>query len=311
MKKDLQQLFNEFMYECEYVRKVRPETLRGYKQTFDTFYKLMPSIGIESITPSSMIQFFKILQERKRVVGRGLIKVGIKKSTAATYWSKLNSFFEWLKVRKYIKNNPFEVMEYPVPEYVDKKFLKKEEIEKILAAVHNQGNKNILLLKRNLSIFYILLFCGLRREELILLQVRDIDFERRIVTVRGETSKSGRSRQLPLHSIVAMHLKDYLHERRHYVTPYLIVSAVRDDKLSYDGLLHFVNRIKKTSGVEFHLHRFRHTFAVNFLQTSNNIAMLKQLMGHNDIRMTMVYLRCLPTDEMRGDIEQMSVDRLI
>lgn len=311
MKKDLQQLFNEFMYECEYVRKVRAATLHGYKQTFNTFYKLMPSVGIESISPSLMIQFFKILQERKRVVGRGIIKVGIKKSTAATYWSKLNNFFEWLKLRKYIKDNPFRVMEYPVPEYVDKKYLKKREIEKILAAIHSHCNKNILLLKRNLSIFYILLFCGLRREELILLQIRDIDFERKILTVRGETSKSGRTRHLPLHSEVVMHLKDYLNERRRYTTPYLFVSSVRDDKLSYDGLFHFVDTIKKASEVEFHLHRFRHTFAVNFLKKSNNIAMLKQLMGHSDIRMTMTYLRCLPTDEMRGDIESMNIDSLI
>ena len=86
---------------------------------------------------------------------------------------------------------------------------------------------------------------------------------------------------------------------------------MRDDRSSYDGLKHLVSTVICRSGIRFHLHQFRHTFAVNFLKSSNNIAKLKQLMGHKDIRMTMVYLRCLPTNEMRGDIENMSIDSLM
>ena len=143
------------------------------------------------------------------------------------------------------------------------------------------------------------------------LQIRDIDFERKLITIRADTSKSGRSRQLPLHSSIIMHLQDYLSERKHYTTPSLIVSSTRDEKLTLDGLKHLVTNLRDYSGVEFHVHQLRHTFAVNFLKSSNNIAKLKQLLGHKSIMMTMTYLRCLPTDELRGDIEQMNIDRLI
>ena len=311
MRKDLHQLFDEFMYESEFVRKVRPETLKGYKQAFNTLLKLSPPSASAPISSHTIALFFKTLQERKRIVGKGTIKTGIKKSTVATYWSKLNSFFAWLKRKNHIQTNPFDDMEYPSPSYEDKKFLKKDEIEKILSAILNHSDNNILLLKRNIVLFYLLLFCGLRKEELMLLQIRDVDVERKLLVVRGEISKSGRIREVPLHSTTVMYLRDYLQERKRYTTQYLIVSSSRDDRLTYDGLKHLIDKIRRRSGVRFHLHQFRHTFAVNFLKTSNNIAKLKQLLGHKDIRMTMTYLRCLPTDEIRGDVEHMCIDNFM
>ena len=311
MKKNLQERFDEFMFEREFVSKVRKQTLRGYRTSFLFFKKIIPDVTIDTLDSTHVLLFFKILQERKRIVGKGMIKTGVKKSTIATYWSKLNTFFEWLKKNKYINLNPFIALPYPTPHYEDKKFLKKEEIEKIIAAIHLNHEKNILLLKRNLVIFYLLLFCGLRKEELLQLQIGDIDFERRYLTIRANTSKSGRTRQTPLHSCVRMYLKDYLHERKNYKTEFLIVSKNQDNKLTADGLKHVVSRLKTLSAVNFHLHQFRHTFAVNFLKTSNNIVYLKQLLGHKSLSMTLTYLRCLPVDEMRGDIESMSIDKFI
>lgn len=311
MKKDLQQFFDEFMYECEFIKKIKSETIRGYSNTFKLFIKLMPDTSLNTLNNHTIIDFFKALQERKRIVGKGINKVGVKKSTLATYWSKLNMFFNWLKEKRYIVKNPFDELPYPSPSYEDKKFLKKEEVEKIITAVHSHHDNNLFILKRNLALFYLLLFCGLRREELLLLQIRDIDFERKTLTIRGDTSKSGVTRQVPLHSTCIMYLKDFLASRKKYTTPYLIVSSSRDERLSLDGLKHLVSKIRRCSGVAFHLHQFRHTFAVNFLKCSNNIAKLKQLLGHKNISMTLTYLRCLPTDELRGDIENMSIDKLI
>lgn len=311
MKKDFQQLFDEFIYECEFVRKIRPETLRGYTQAYKTFVKLLPVVSLSQINASSITSFFKILQERKRIVGKGTIKTGIKKSTVASYWSKLNVYFVWLVTKGYIKENPFRGLKYPSPSYDDKKYLHKDEIEKILTAIHLNTNGNILLFKRNLVLFHLLLFSGLRKEEVMLLQIRDIDLERKMITVRAETSKSGKSRQLPLHTETLMHLKDYLLERKKYTTPNVIVSNKADSKLTYDGLKHLINKIRTASGVPFYLHQFRHTFAMNFLRSTNNIFKLKTLLGHKDIRVTTIYLRCMPPEEMRGDIETLNIENFI
>jgi integrase len=309
MRKNITQLFDEFVFECIYIRKLRKETIRGYKQTFATFQKLTPGISLQTLHPDSMSLFFKILGERERYAGKGVIKTGIRKSTVAAYWCKLNAFFSWLTLRGHIKNNPLDAIRCPSPKYEDKKFLQKGDIEKILSAIHK--STNAIVFKRNLVLFYLLLFCGLRREEVLYLQLQDIDLENNTLTVRADTSKSGKTRQLPLHSLTITRLKDYLNERKYYTTPYLLISHRRDSNLSPHGLKHLVERLRDISGVPFHLHQFRHTFAVNFLKTNKDIFALKQLLGHADIKMTVQYLRCLPVDGYRQGVEGMSIDRFI
>lgn len=101
----------------------------------------------------------------------------------------------------------------------------------------------MLLLKRYLALFYKLLFCGLRREELLLLKVRDIDFERKILTVQDENSKIPSTRKIPLLSQTTMYLKDYLIAQKTYALLYLFVSPLRDGRLSYGGLTDVVKAL--------------------------------------------------------------------
>ena len=311
MKKTIHQLFDEYMLESEYVRKLRPSTLRGYREAFRMLLKLVPDISLETITSHTITRFFQALDERERLSKGKLPIVGIKRSTARIYWTKLYSFLEWLRIQKQIAQNPLAGIRRPVTTWDDLKFLSRKEVEKICAALHSPDSKSLLLFKRNLAIFYTLIFCGVRRGELLALQLRDIDFERRVLTVRAETSKIPRTRRIPLHAHVVLYLKDYLKERKGYTTPYLFVSRQRDAGLTAVGLTELVEAVKRRSGVNFHLHQFRHTFAVNFLKTSNNVVKLKQLLGHSDIRMTLVYLRCLPADELRAEVEHMRLDDFV
>ena len=314
MKKNLKQLHAEFIEEQRYSAKLSPETLRGYQSAFDLLQKIIPTIDPETISEKTMTEFFKQLETRERMVGRGKIKKGVRKSTIATYRSKLNTFFEWLKRRGIIKKNPFNNMEYPDVRYEDIKFLKKEEVEKIITAITmNIKWANHLVQKRNMAIFCILLCCGLRKGELLGLKTYDIDLERKIITVRAETSKSKIERTIPLNSLAIRNLEDYVNERkkRNYSTSHFLVSNNRDDGFTSHGFKHLINLLNEKSGVNFHAHQLRHTFAINMLNQGCDIAKLKQLMGHRDIRMTAVYLRCLPTSAMRQDVELLTLDNLI
>lgn len=311
MIKYLQKSFNEFLHECEFVRKLRPETLRGYREAISIFLKLSSGSTLEIINSAQIARFFKTLEERERIVGRGIMKKGVNKSTIVTYRSRLNCFFDWLIKKGRIKINPLNTIAFPSVSYVDKKFIKKEDVEKIFTAIHTHHNGNLLILKRNILMFHFLLFCGLRKRELILLQIRDIDVDRKVVIIRAETSKSQTIRKLPLHSEIIFHLKDYLQERKDYTSQYLFVSSRKNDRLSYGGLKHLIQKLNETSGIQFHLHQFRHTFAVNYLKQSSNIFKLKELLGHKDIKQTAIYLRQLPVDELRAEVETMSIDNLI
>lgn len=302
---------DEFLFECQYAQKLQPNTLKGYRNVLELFMKLNPDITLKEINSRLVVTFFNRLETRERVVGKGVIKTGIKLSTVATYRGKLNPFFSWLKNKGYIADNPFDFIAYRSPRYEDKKFLKREDIERILTAVIMNAGNNLFLLKRNILLFSLLVYCGLRKEELLRLQVRDIDTTKKELTVRAETSKSGTSRVMPLHPQIILHLKDYKTQRSKLTCEYLFVSSRKDSRLTSEGLNHLVNKIRDKSKVNFHLHQFRHTFAVNFLVQNHNIVKLKQLLGHKSISMTVIYLRCLPTKELAGDVAQMDIGNFI
>jgi len=316
MKKELNYLFNEeFLPRCRHIKKMSEVSIRGYKSAFELLVNLMPEVVYpEDLTPNILTKFFQKLNTRPRIVGRGKERIGIKKSTVATYWSKLNKFFRWLVDNEHMKKSPLSNDDYPTVEYDDRRYLKKSDVEKIFNSIDFVTKwKNNIIRKRNIVIFSILLYTGIRRGELLGLKNADIDFDNKNLIVRAETSKSKKERIIPLHPIPLAKIKDYMEEKRriNLDTVYLLASDNCKGGLSYNGIKHLVEKIRKESGVRFHLHQFRHTFAVNFLKKNNNIVYLQQLMGHKKISMTAKYLRCIPTEEMRNCVDSLTLDNLI
>lgn len=312
-KTNLQELFAEYISECQYSMGLRPETIRGYKAVFHCFSERMPHVNSTGLlTPETMNEFFKCIQVRKRIVGRNTEKVGVKASTIRTYWSKLNSFFEWLRLRGYIEANPIADIKTAEPVYDDKRALEKNDILKILSAV-TLHSPNSIMIRRDMLMVSLLVFAGLRRGELHPLEVRDVDMVKRVLTVRGETSKSKRNRQIPLSPTLMLHLQEYITERNKqgYKTQFLLVSSNEDRGLSVHGLKHWVKRLSKLSGVKFHLHQFRHSFACALATQNSSAVKIQKLMGHTDLRMTERYLRSLGVEDLRDDVNMLCIDNFV
>lgn len=310
MKKDLSEKFNEFISECTYSRRLRPETIKSYVTVFNHFCSTMPEIdSVDLLTTPILHEFFKRIQTRKRLVGKDTYKVGLQDSTLKTYGHKLNAFFMWLIQRKLILENPLEHIKLRNPDYVDQRALKNDDVQRFYSAVILNSGGNSLIERRDTVMLSILFFCGLRKGEFIALKVTDIDFRKRLLTVRAETSKSKRIRFIPIHPTLFYHLEEYIKERNKYgyKTQYLIVSNNQDKGLSVFGLKHWTESLIKKSGVKFHLHRFRHSFACNLAKNGVHIVKIQKLMGHADIKMTQTYLRSISFEDTREDINSLSM----
>jgi site-specific recombinase XerD len=311
MQQDLRQLHTQFMDYSEFTRQVSPRTLHAYKESFELLVKRYPELTSDQINSDLLNDFFKWLQTRPRPVGKDDVRRGVKKSTIVTHWRRLSKFFGWLQAKGMLTANPLrsKEMQCPSVSYEDKQYLSRRELEKILGAItFTIAWKSKLLRTRNLAIFSVAVNCGLRRGELLALRVTDLDLVRNQVTVRAETSKSRNGRTIPLNSRVRKDLEEYLSERRRsaYRTEFLWVSENMDARLTGDGLRHLLGAIIDASGVRFHMHQLRHTFAVNFLHNSGkNAFKLQGLLGHRTIVSTAIYTRCLPMDAVRGDIERL------
>jgi len=309
MEKNLQELFDLYINEAQFTACLSSETIRGYRAVFTLFLKIMPEVSTPELLTNGMLnEFFKRIQSRQRIVGRNTLKTGVKKSTIKTQWSKLNVFFAWLYKRNYINENPLKYIRPPQPVYDDSKRIEDSDLRKIYSAI-TLHSANTLMLRRDTVMISLLLFCGLRKGEFISLQIRDIDLEKKEITIRGETSKSKKTRVLKMHPILILHLIDYFRERnsRSLKTEHLIVSSRGDRGLTREGLKHWTKNLIKKSGVKFHLHRFRHSFATKLAEADVNVFKIQKMMGHTNVSMTMRYAGSVKTEDMANEIGKISI----
>lgn len=308
---EIKQLFEQF------IKHKRAEgqslmTIKSYREHFESLLKFKPDLKLEDLTEKTMVEFYEYRDTRERIRGKEKVVEELKNSSKATIRGKLGAFYAWLEKRKYIEFNPFEKIAYPKVSYTDKRALNTKEIDKIISAVNLKIVwPNLLVKKRNIAMITFLLLTGVRKGELIGLKLSDIDLEERKITVRAETSKSKQTRTIPMTFELAQVLEDYLRERVDYSSEYLWVSNNRDDKFTEHGMKHFVNRLKYDTGINCHLHRFRHTFAINYYKLKNDIVGLKKLLGHKTYKMTVSYLRSLDDQHIEDQMKDFSLAKFV
>lgn len=306
----LQHLFNRYLTDCEYTKRLRPQTIKGYRDVFNNFQTMVPEVMCaEDIRPHLVGEFFRRLGTKKRQVGNQ-IKIGVKPSTTDTYYRKLMAFFNWLENNGYIpeKSISNKIARPPTPTYDDDRALTEEEVSKIISAINLDGMNDPFQYKRDMAIISILLYTGIRKGELLGLRIQDVDFQEQNLFIQSVTSKSKRSRVVPMHGVLLTHLSTYLKARktRKSICEALIISTRRDSPFTIHGLKHWVEKYNKLSGVNFHLHRFRHTFACRLAKANADVTSIMNVLGHSSLRMTQRYLRSIKSEDARSYIDKLS-----
>lgn len=147
---------------------------------------------------------------------------------------------------------------------------------------------NLDLSPRDKAIIATFLYTGLRSNELRLLDVEDIDFEAMTLFVRfGKRSKQ---RIVPLHTEAGAALEAHLAGR----TTGPLFESNRGQRISYDRLHSLVVELGQLAGLrkELHPHALRHSFAVSLLDAGVDLETIRDLMGHESIQTTSIYLHC-------------------
>lgn len=147
---------------------------------------------------------------------------------------------------------------------------------------------NLDLSPRDRAILATFLYTGLRSNELRLLDVEDIDFEAMTIFVRF--GKRDKERIVPLHAEAAAALEAHLQGRA--TGP--VFESNRGQRISYDRLHSLIDEIGQRAGLrkKLHPHSLRHSFAVSLLDADVDLETIRDLLGHEDIRTTTIYLHC-------------------
>ncbi|MCU4166733.1 tyrosine-type recombinase/integrase [Carboxylicivirga caseinilyticus] len=184
-------------------------------------------------------------------------------------------------------------------------FLPKLKLPKKLPVVLSQSEVKRLikaapLLKHQL-IIGLLYGCGLRRFELINLQIRDVDVDRQMLYIRE--GKGRKDRYVPLGCLLVRGLQKYLQVEKPYL--WLFNGRGPDGNLqqySPTGVQWAIREAAKKAGIQKRVtsHVLRHTYATHLLEMGLDIMTLKDLLGHVDIKTTLVYLHVAQLDKERA-----------
>ena len=146
------------------------------------------------------------------------------------------------------------------------------------------------LLKHRL-VLAMLYGCGLRCFELRNLQLKDLDFDRRMLHIRQ--GKGRKDRYVPLSEMQIRGLKRYICAEN--PVTWCFNGNDREGKpvaLSAMGVQWIVREARKHSGIqkEITTHSLRHSYATHLLEMGLDIMSVKELLGHADIQTTLTYL---------------------
>jgi integrase/recombinase XerD len=151
----------------------------------------------------------------------------------------------------------------------------------------------------------LVLDTGMRLNEVLSLERRDIDLDNALVTVRQ--GKGGKQRLVPLS--VEMRNVLYLYTRRNAAESGLVFYAGRGLKLLQNNFrrdLKDLCRRLAIVGINGGFHVLRHTFAVNYIRAGGDVFRLPRILGHSSLEMTRRYVN-LQVEDLQSVHQRFSV----
>lgn len=215
--------------------------------------------------------------------------------------SCLRSFYKFLLINHYVKENPLE--EIPIPKQPKKlpKVLSIEEIDQLLEISIKDAFS-----ARNKAILELLYASGLRVSEIVNLKIGDIDFEMSIVRTMG---KGNKERIVPIGDYALSALYNYIHHYRNELlikgwNDYLFINN-HGNSLTRQAIFKMIQSLAKEKGIEtsFSPHTLRHSFATHLLQNGANLRDIQEMLGHSSLSTTQIYTH-ISNEKLEADYKK-------
>jgi site-specific recombinase XerD len=217
-------------------------------------------------------------------------------TTVHNYFVVLANFFGWVVGEGLLQEDPTAKIKVARPKNKVIKPYTREEISRMLAVCDKDYENNAKFLgSRNRAIILVLLDSGVRLSELTGMKLQDLNTTNGNIRVMGKGSKE---RIVRIGKVAQKSLWRYLIHRPKNGREELWLTE-EDKPLSPKAVQDMNERLKKRAGVSGggNIHRFRHTFALNFLRVDKNVFNLQYLLGHNDLDMTRRYTSALGVED--------------
>jgi site-specific recombinase XerD len=255
-------------------------TVEIYSYNLNLFLKHTGDLKIRDINVLHVREF---MASRKKTVNP---------STQHQGFRVLRTFFNWCIEEGFLEISPMKNINAPELHSREIQTYTKAEIQSMM----NLCRKTDLRGARNRAMIAVLIDTGIRESEIVDLKVNMVNFKDGAIRVIGKKNKE---RTVHISSKAQKELWKYtlLRDIRGRSRETLFLSEEMNP-LTPDGFRAIIRKIGLAAGVPRPgVHKFRHTFAIEYLRNGGDIVTLKYLMGHTNIATTMKYLTALNADD--------------
>jgi site-specific recombinase XerD len=220
----------------------------------------------------------------------------VSHTTIHHYFVVLANFFGWVVREGFLADNPTAKIKIAKPKNKVINPYSVEEINKMLAVCERDYEHNAKFLgSRNKAIVLVFLDAGVRLSELTGMGTNDVDTSNGNIRVLG---KGNKERVVRIGKTAQKSLWRYLMHRPDNGEVALWLTE-EGKPLSSQAIHCMVVGLKSRAGVKTSgsIHRFRHTFALNFLRVDKNVFNLQYLLGHSELEMVRRYTATLGMED--------------
>lgn len=290
-------------------------TLNIYNQHFRQLLNFIGNVEIESVTPENLQSFMVYLKDEYKT--RSGTPYSAK--SRANAWCALRSLWGWADKLYQCGRPDLTINEPETPEQAIIPFTEDEWNALLAACVYTveavtHGRRSFVMSRfsalRDEAILRLLLDTGMRADELCRMRVKDVDFKNNSIWLPAFGSgRKSKGRPVMIGKSTWAVLYKYLQSEERKPDSYVFYSR-KQIPLSRFTLAHMLTRLGKRAGVKnVHAHRFRHTFAIEYLRGGGDVFTLKMLLGHTTLKMVNKYLEISQSDIATAHRRASPVDR--
>ncbi|MCK5653154.1 MAG: site-specific integrase [Gemmatimonadetes bacterium] len=263
--------------------------------------RMVADLRIRNYAPATQVMYIRRVQAMAEHFGRSpatlsreevrgylrlLSEQGASRSTFAQVVGALRFLY------RFTLDRPEMVPDLPYPREKRRHpvVLSPEEVVRLLNAMPNLKHRTVAM---------VLFGAGLRISEGLALELRDIDSDRGVITVRH--GKGDRDRQVPLSEVLLAALRTYW--RAYEPDPFLFPGKDGKAAMGKGTIQKAIRTARARAGIAKPVtpHVLRHTYATHLLESGTDLRVIQILLGHGSLKTTQRYLH-VATERVRSTV---------
>lgn len=272
-------------------RSFSPNTRQAYLADYDRLAAWLAEGGSEPLDATTELLGDFLAQ---------IFDLGVAPATLSRILAGIKSFYRYAMAERLIESDPSHLLQGPVVRRHLPSVLSLDEIDAMVAACDTDSAIGL----RNRAIIETLYGSGLRVSELCALERAHLNFNEGYLLVSGKGSKQ---RMVPVSTASMLAINKYLNAAdapapQRGEEKYVFLNR-RGRHLSRVMVFYIVRDLAASAGVTKTIspHTLRHSFATHLLEGGANLRAIQQMLGHESIGTTEIYLH-MDTTRLRNEI---------